>query len=275
MARQRLLKPAVFQHQELHHAEMVSALPLRVAYMGLWCQCDRRGCFEWKPSKLKLNVLPFDNVDFGAVLSALEAHDFIRSYVVDGRRFGYVPTFERHQHFHRDEKLDRLIPDPPSSIKHGASTVPAPCEPDASTPNSGSSLSNRLSTSASTSASAPPSAAATTNTEAGMALTLTRAANAAIEARCGPQVNPLIASNGPASELATALLEAGIGLDVAEPSIVRQVNKHATGKIRSMNYFLGGILEDATIAKERGPAGTPGKPFNRGRRGASAWDDVA
>lgn len=131
MARQRFVKPEFFQHEELHRAELVSALPLRVAYTGLWCQCDRRGLFEWKPSRLKLNILPFDDVDFGAVLDALETAGFIRSYVVDGERYGCVPTFAKHQTFHVREQEAKHIPAPPPP---GASTVQAQGAHGASTP---------------------------------------------------------------------------------------------------------------------------------------------
>ena len=135
MARQRFVKPDFFQHDDLHRAELVSALPLRVAYIGLWCQCDRRGLFEWKPSRLKLNVLPFDDVDFEAVLNALETAGFIRSYVVNGERFGCVPTFAKHQTFHVREQEAKHIPAPPQpSASTGPALVPAPGSHGASTP---------------------------------------------------------------------------------------------------------------------------------------------
>lgn len=138
MARQRLVKPEFFQHEELHRAELVSALPLRVAYIGLWCQADRRGLFAWKPGRLKLNILPFDTVDFSAVLDALETAGFVRSYVVDGQRFGCIPAFAKHQSFHVRELADKTIPDPPdigeAQEQHSASTVPTPDETGASTP---------------------------------------------------------------------------------------------------------------------------------------------
>lgn len=132
MARQRLVKPEFFQHDELHRAELVSALPLRVAYIGLWTQADRRGLFEWRPARLKLNILPFDDVDFGAVLDALESAGFVRSYVVDGKRFGCIPAFGKHQTFHAREEPAKHIPDPPAPPQHGASPVPAPPQPGVS-----------------------------------------------------------------------------------------------------------------------------------------------
>lgn len=138
MARQRLVKPEFFQHEELHRAELVSALPLRVAYIGLWCQADRRGLFAWKPGRLKLNILPFDTVDFSSVLDALESAGFVRSYVVDGQRFGCIPAFAKHQSFHVRELADKTIPEPPSHDvareQHGAGPVRARAKHGASTP---------------------------------------------------------------------------------------------------------------------------------------------
>ena len=81
MARIRTIKPKFFQHEQLFEAEENSGLPLRLAYVGLWTQCDREGRFEWRPRQLKLNILPYDNCDFSAVLSALESFGFVKRYV--------------------------------------------------------------------------------------------------------------------------------------------------------------------------------------------------
>lgn len=137
MSRQRLVKPDFFQHEELYQLEASCGLPIRLAFAGLWTQCDRRGLFEWKPGRLKLNVLPFDACDFCEVLAALESAGFVQSYVVDGRMFGRIPTFVRHQSFHVNEKPDRNIPDPPEPTtappQHSAVTVQAPPRHSAST----------------------------------------------------------------------------------------------------------------------------------------------
>lgn len=104
MSRKRLIAPEFFAHGELYDAEVSSGLPLRLAFAGLWTVCDRRGLFTWKPRELKLDILPYDPVDFGAVLLALEAHGFVKRYVVEGRAFGHVPSFKRWQTFHTNEK---------------------------------------------------------------------------------------------------------------------------------------------------------------------------
>lgn len=61
--RMRTVKPEFFQHHGLYEAEAQSGLPLRVAFAGLWTQCDREGRFEWRPRMLKLAILPYDPVD--------------------------------------------------------------------------------------------------------------------------------------------------------------------------------------------------------------------
>lgn len=138
MARQRLIKPEFFQHEELYRAEQSTvsapgkhgastglALPLRLAFVGLWTQADRRGLFAWKPSQLKLNILPYDTCDFSHVLDVLESFDFVRSYEVEGRKYGLIPTFAKHQSFHNKEAVSSTIPEPP------ASTVQGPVKPRA------------------------------------------------------------------------------------------------------------------------------------------------
>lgn len=111
--RARMVKPDFFKHGELFDAEQASRLPLRLAYQGLWGAADREGRFRWRPRELKLDILPFDDVDFAQVLNALEQYGFIQSYVVDGKRYGRIPTLKTHQHFHPREAASDL-PAPPA-----------------------------------------------------------------------------------------------------------------------------------------------------------------
>lgn len=140
MARKRFVSPKFYTHAELYDAEVSSGLPLRIGYQGLWGQADRRGLFAWKPRELKLQILPFDPVDFGAVLDALERFGFVRSYMAGGKRYGYIASLKYHQSFHRDEKPDPTIPDPPPgafddppSVSDDLDTAPAPLEHGAGT----------------------------------------------------------------------------------------------------------------------------------------------
>ncbi|MGE0425709.1 MAG: hypothetical protein AB7O88_25845 [Reyranellaceae bacterium] len=108
MARIRTIKPDFFRHPELWSAERDSGLPLRVAFAGLWCVADREGRFRWQPLVLKLDVLPFDELDFAVVLDALLAHGFVRKYEVDGATYGVIPSFGKHQLINNREKPSTL-----------------------------------------------------------------------------------------------------------------------------------------------------------------------
>lgn len=123
MARIRNIKPEFFTNADLAERERASGLPLRVAYAGLWCQADREGRLRWDPTRLKLAILPHDQVDFGAVLEALAEGGYLQRYVVEGRTYATIPTFREHQQVHPREAASKL-PAPPSVDNH--SDQPAP-----------------------------------------------------------------------------------------------------------------------------------------------------
>ncbi|HEX7122879.1 MAG TPA: hypothetical protein VF178_10955 [Gemmatimonadaceae bacterium] len=267
MARQRFVKPDVFQHEELHRAETVSGLPIIRAYIGLWTQCDRRGCFVWKPATLKLNILPFDAVDFGAVLSVLEEHGFIVRYSVAGKDFGWVPTLPLHQTFHKNEKPNPLIPDPPEHLR---STVQARCQHSACTPVVTTALTTALTTASTSSARdghpAAPANGGEDDDDDAFRRGLVVAANMAITQRFGEQTRPILPGAGSTSDVASELRSAGIPLGFAQASIVRQVEEDAKQVPRHLGYFRNGILTDWEAhkalldAKGSGPIAPLAKP---------------
>jgi len=111
MARIRTVKPEFFVHEALFDAEIECGLPLRLAFAGLWTQADREGRFRWRPRALKTGILPYDEVDFATVLEALERYGFVRSYEAEGKRYGFIPSWRRHQHINQRE-ADSVIPAP-------------------------------------------------------------------------------------------------------------------------------------------------------------------
>ena len=111
MARIRTVKPSFFSHYELYQLEIETKLPLRVAYSGLWTQCDREGRFKWSAPELKLGCLPYDEIDFSRVLDALWTRGFIEKYACSGREYGYVPSFLAHQVINNRES-DSVLPEP-------------------------------------------------------------------------------------------------------------------------------------------------------------------
>lgn len=104
----RTVKPEFFAHEDLYDAEIETGLPLRVAFVGLWCCSDREGRFEWRPRVLKIHILPHDDLDFSRVLHALTTRGFVRKYASNGRYFGWIPKFRRHQVINNRERESEL-----------------------------------------------------------------------------------------------------------------------------------------------------------------------
>lgn len=116
MARIRTIKPEFFRHVGLYEAERGTGLPLRIAFAGLWTAADREGRFRWEPRALKLDCLPYDEVDFSTILDALHAHGFIVKYQLNGHssEYGFIPAWSRHQHINQRE-AQSVLPSPDGS----------------------------------------------------------------------------------------------------------------------------------------------------------------
>jgi hypothetical protein len=110
MSRIRTVKPELFRHLPLFEAEEKYRLPLRTAFIGLFTCCDRRGRFIWQPRRLKVDILPYDDVEINDVLNALIQSGFIKAYTVDGIVYGCIPTWKDHQYFNNKEH-DSKLPD--------------------------------------------------------------------------------------------------------------------------------------------------------------------
>lgn len=112
MPRIRTIKPEFYRHHDLFLAEKTSKLPIRVAFSGLWLCADKEGRFKWKPTELKLDILPYDELDFNEVLECLIKNKFIIKYTVDNKDYGFIPTFKDHQRITGTEKnYDSKIPE--------------------------------------------------------------------------------------------------------------------------------------------------------------------
>ncbi|WP_284335418.1 hypothetical protein [Comamonas sp. NoAH] len=115
MARIRTVKPELFKHEDLFELEEQTGLPIRIAFVGLFTCCDREGRFKWRPRALKLDVLPYDMVDFSRVLDALITRGFVVKYAINGEVFGEIPSFKRHQTINNKEVASE-IPAPPENL---------------------------------------------------------------------------------------------------------------------------------------------------------------
>lgn len=130
MARIRTIKPEFFRHEALQDLEIANPgmCPLMV-FAGLWGHCDSKGRFEWKPRMLKLDILPFLPFDMEKTLEILEQAGMLRRYSVNGKDYGEVPTFEKHQRLSGKELTDgEKFPSPTQelTVKHSGSAGEIP-----------------------------------------------------------------------------------------------------------------------------------------------------
>jgi len=126
----RTIKPEFFHHEGIYEAELQSKMPLRLAFIGLWCAADREGRFKWEPRRLGVQILPYDNVDFSRVLDALATRGFVAKYVCENVHYGVIPTFPRHQVINNRERESEL-PEPLEFVDCDACPTRAPRDDDA------------------------------------------------------------------------------------------------------------------------------------------------
>jgi hypothetical protein len=129
MARSRNIKPGFFTSDTLADLDPLT----RLLFIGIWTIADKAGRLEDRPKRIRAEVLPYDNCDIDAMLSALERGGFILRYAVDGVRAIQVVNWDKHQNPHMKE-AESTIPAPCLS---GASPVQAPVEQSPSTERAG------------------------------------------------------------------------------------------------------------------------------------------
>jgi hypothetical protein len=129
----RTIKPDFFLSESLHDAETETGLPIRIAFAGLWCAADREGRFEWRPRRLKTQILPYDGCDFSHVLDTLATRGALVKYTINGQDFGWIPGFTKHQVINNREK-DSELPEPPEAALQAALTRAPHVEHTSATP---------------------------------------------------------------------------------------------------------------------------------------------
>lgn len=130
MARIRTIKPEFFRHEGLQDLEIANPgkYPMMV-FEALWGHCDSKGRFEWKPRMLKLDILPFLPFDMAETLAILVKAGMLHRYTVDGKEYGEIGTFEKHQRLSGKELTEgEKFPAPTqeSPVKHRGSVGEIP-----------------------------------------------------------------------------------------------------------------------------------------------------
>jgi hypothetical protein len=110
----RSVKPEVLTDEDLWDLGQRTGFPIYQGYQGLWLYADREGRFEWRVRPLKSLILPYWEGDFSLLLDALAEAGFVQRYEVDGKTYGHVRTFGKHQTPNAREP-ESTIPAPPSA----------------------------------------------------------------------------------------------------------------------------------------------------------------
>ncbi|MBP7906318.1 MAG: hypothetical protein KA099_13460 [Alphaproteobacteria bacterium] len=118
--RARNLKPGFFKNEDLAECAPLA----RILYAGLWCMVDREGRMEFRPKRIKAEILPYDECSIDDLLNQLQRRGFILVYQITGLKFLSIPTFSKHQNPHVREAESAI----PAPEEHSACTVQAPEE---------------------------------------------------------------------------------------------------------------------------------------------------
>lgn len=100
MARARNIKPSFFTNDDLSETNPLA----RLLFIGMWTIADFKGCFEYKPKRLKVQLLPYDECNIEQLVSDLEKSGFIAIYTVQGQNYIKVLNFTKHQNPHKNER---------------------------------------------------------------------------------------------------------------------------------------------------------------------------
>jgi DNA-binding transcriptional MerR regulator len=121
MARARFIRPEFFTDEKL------ADLPFgaRLLFAGIWCHADLRGVFEYSAKLLRVQVFPFDegttSKQVAGWLEALEQNGQIGRFTANGKEWGYVRNWAKHQSIStKEQQIGTKRPQPPGIDTRGA-----------------------------------------------------------------------------------------------------------------------------------------------------------
>jgi hypothetical protein len=102
----RSVKPDYFRDEKLSDLEtQYPELRIMLVFEGLWCVSSGEGVFVWNPRVLKLDILPLVQYDLERSLHVLESSGMIRRFEADGKVYGHIVNFLKHQRISNKEAL--------------------------------------------------------------------------------------------------------------------------------------------------------------------------
>ena len=122
MARIRSIKPEFWTDEKIVGLSAFA----RLLFVGMWNFVDDDGRAEFSPMRLKMQILPADDVDAGKLLDELLNQHLVTVYEVEGRRYLQVVNFAKHQ------KVDKRAPSkfPPPSQNSAIPRQTTPPSPE-------------------------------------------------------------------------------------------------------------------------------------------------
>ena len=100
MPRARNIKPGFFMNEQLGALDPLA----RILFQGMWCHADYRGVLEYRPMRLKVEILPYDDCDIEALTNNLDKSGLISMYRVKENTYVKVLNFAKHQNPHKNER---------------------------------------------------------------------------------------------------------------------------------------------------------------------------
>jgi len=120
MPRARNIKPSFFDNEEL--AELCPYE--RLLFIGLWTLADHKGRLEYRPKRIKKQILGYDEVNIDELLTNLDKSRFIMIYKVNEISYIEILNFTKHQNPHPNEiKKGSDIPDPTQVFDSNVVTI--------------------------------------------------------------------------------------------------------------------------------------------------------
>jgi len=83
--------------------ELISELSIesRLLFIALWNVSDDEGNFCFAPKQLKIQTLPYDNIDINIYLYELSTKDLIIPYKSGSKIYFHIKNFKKHQKINR------------------------------------------------------------------------------------------------------------------------------------------------------------------------------
>ena len=100
MARSRNIKPGFFTNEDLAENDPLG----RLLFAGLWTIADYRGNIEWRPKRIKAQILPYDDCDIHRLTINLDKSGFVRFYSDGEKIYLHICNFAEHQNPHKNER---------------------------------------------------------------------------------------------------------------------------------------------------------------------------